>query len=267
MRVLSLGAGVQSTTLYLMAAAGKFEHKPDVAIFADTQYEPEPVYRHLKHLQSLDTGIPIEIVTHGNIKSDSLENANVGSGFVSLPLYTKNPDTGGDAAMRRQCSREYKITPITKKCRELLGYKPRQRIPKGSIEMWIGISMDEIVRMKPNRERWIDNTWPLIDKRMSRHNCISWLEGQGYVDVPKSACIMCPFHDNAFWREMKMERPEEFADAVGFERDLHAKMLEKKGEVYLHQKMQFLDTIDFRNMEDMGQTNMFGSECEGICGV
>jgi hypothetical protein len=37
LRVISLGAGVQSTTMALMAARGEIAPMPDCAIFADTQ--------------------------------------------------------------------------------------------------------------------------------------------------------------------------------------------------------------------------------------
>lgn len=47
LRVLSLGAGVQSTTLALMAAHGAVGPTPDCAVFADTGCEPRAVYRHL----------------------------------------------------------------------------------------------------------------------------------------------------------------------------------------------------------------------------
>ena len=48
-----------------------------------------------------------------------------------------------------------------------VGY--RKRFPKDKwIEMWIGISMDEIMRMKPARIWWQQNRWPLIEKKMSR---------------------------------------------------------------------------------------------------
>jgi hypothetical protein len=47
MRILSLGAGVQSTTMALMAAVGEIADKPDAAIFADTGWEPKAVYDHL----------------------------------------------------------------------------------------------------------------------------------------------------------------------------------------------------------------------------
>lgn len=47
LRILSLGAGVQSTTLALMAAHGEIGPMPDCAIFADTGWEPKAVYEHL----------------------------------------------------------------------------------------------------------------------------------------------------------------------------------------------------------------------------
>ncbi len=52
LRVLSLGAGVQSTTLALMAAHGEIGPMPDCAIFADTGWEPAAVYEHLDWLAS-----------------------------------------------------------------------------------------------------------------------------------------------------------------------------------------------------------------------
>ena len=47
LRALSLGAGVQSTTLALMASHGEIGPMPDCAIFADTGWEPQAVYDHL----------------------------------------------------------------------------------------------------------------------------------------------------------------------------------------------------------------------------
>ena len=45
LRIISLGAGVQSTTMALMAARGMIPGGlPDCAIFADTGAEPASVY-------------------------------------------------------------------------------------------------------------------------------------------------------------------------------------------------------------------------------
>jgi len=46
LRALSLGAGVQSTTLALMAAHGEIGPMPDCAIFADTGWEPQALGVH-----------------------------------------------------------------------------------------------------------------------------------------------------------------------------------------------------------------------------
>lgn len=50
MRILSLGAGVQSTTLLLMSRHGDIAPL-DGAVFADTGWEPQEVYRHLAWLE------------------------------------------------------------------------------------------------------------------------------------------------------------------------------------------------------------------------
>jgi len=47
LHIISLGAGVQSTTMALMAAHREIEPMPDCAIFADTGWEPKAVYDHL----------------------------------------------------------------------------------------------------------------------------------------------------------------------------------------------------------------------------
>lgn len=67
--VISLGAGVQSTTMALMAAHGEIKPMPDVAIFADTQWEPKAVYDHLDWLGSPNVlPFPIKRVTAGNLR-------------------------------------------------------------------------------------------------------------------------------------------------------------------------------------------------------
>ena len=77
MRILSLGAGVQSSTLLLMAVHGELEL--DRAIFADTQWEPAAVYSWLETLVPLAerAGIPVVIVTAGNLRDDAVGRGGV----------------------------------------------------------------------------------------------------------------------------------------------------------------------------------------------
>ena len=63
-RILSLGAGVQSSTMALMAEEGEFGVKPDAAIFADTGWEPTPVIEHLEWLKT-QVSYPVYTVCKG----------------------------------------------------------------------------------------------------------------------------------------------------------------------------------------------------------
>lgn len=270
MNVLSLGAGVQSTTVLLMSLEGELPPL-DAAIFADTGWEPAEVYGHLWRLAArcADAGVPLFVVSQGNIREDALA---AGKRFASMPIYIANR-SGSRGIARRQCSREYKIEPIHRKLRELLGVRKGARVPAGvTVRQWFGISVDEAHRMKDPRDAWIEHVYPLVDARMSRHDCRRWLDARG-IDAPRSACIGCPYHSDYEWRRLRDEAPAEFADAVEFDHAIRAgrvgsgRTTPLRGTGFLHSSLQPLDEVDLTTEEDRGQLSMFGSECEGICGV
>lgn len=267
LRVLSLGAGVQSTTLALMAAHGEFDALPDCAIFADTQWEPSAVYEHLRWLASGNVlPFPVHRVTAGSVRDSVVSKAAGLKGrFAAVPFFTSDGGIG-----RRQCTREFKLEPITRKIRELLDVAKGRRVPRGvTVEVWIGISTDEIVRMKPARHAWQNNRWPLIEKRMSRWDCQRWLERQGYPVPPKSSCIGCPFHNDALWREMRDQAPDEWSDAVEVDRLIRAggTLRGMHQQQYMHASRMPLDEVDLSTPSDRGQIDLFANECEGLCGV
>lgn len=269
MRIISLGAGVQSTTMALMAANGEIGPMPDCAIFADTGAEPKAVYDHLDWLSSGVLPFPVHIVKGGNIRDDILCQSDR-KRFASVPFFIRKKD-GGCGMARRQCTSEYKITPIEKKQRELLGYLPRQRIPPDSIEVWIGISTDEIQRMKDAFNKWQVNRWPLIEQRMSRHDCLRWMEKNGYPKPPKSACTFCPYRSNDGWREIKTADPASWDEAcqvdeaIRFAGGVHEKF---DGTPYLHRSLVPLSEVDLSTPAERGQVEFgFLQECDGMCGV
>jgi len=188
MNILSLGAGVQSSTIFLMGCYGELEKRLgetfETAIFADTGWEPKVVYEWFKFLKSEGKKAGKEIITvkYRDLKQDTLNshrrstpNKNEGTRAASLPLFVLGKD-GSRGMIKRQCTYEYKIKPINKKLRELLGYKPRQRIPPGSVEVWKGISTDEVKRASMSNIRWIEAYYPLIEMRMDRNDCLKWFE-------------------------------------------------------------------------------------------
>lgn len=261
MRVISLGAGVQSTAMLLMSLEGDLE-RADCAIFADTGWEPRAVYEHLAWLESYakKRGFPVYRASAGNIREDVVRAARGHGGrFASIPLYVKSPTGQGEGTLRRQCTKEYKIYPIRRKIKELFG-------PQVRAELWLGITLDEIERMKPADVKWLTNRWPLIERRYTRQDCLRWLEANGFPLPPKSSCIGCPYHDNGYWRRLRDESPSEWADAVEFDR-LIRRLPRIKGEAFLHRSLVPLDQVDLSTEEGHGQLSLWSAECEGMCGL
>ena len=287
LNVVSLGAGVQSTVMLLRALRGDFGIYPDAALFADTGWEPAGVYAHLDWIEQeaerLRPGFPIYRVSRGTLRQDTLDAiAGTKKRAGQMPLYVINKsgdgtDRGG--VIWRQCTKEYKLDPLWVKIRELLGVGPGQRVPKGiSAQSWIGISTDEIQRMKTAQDpklKWNYRWYPLIEHtRMSREGCLGWFsEFYPGRTLGKSSCIGCPFHSNETWRVMAQKEPVNFADAVDFDNRLRAegaRLPGVTGEAYLHRQMIPLDQIDIRTAESMGQKTLFPDfidECDGMCGV
>lgn len=264
--VISLGAGVQSSVMAIMAAKGEFP-KPDCAIFADTGYEPKSVYNYLNLLKKI-VKFPIYQVSKGNIKNDIINSIKNNTKFPTAPFFTQNAITGKKGMLRRQCTFDYKISVIRKKLRELCNVGYRKRFPKDKyIEQWIGISTDEIQRMKPARDPYILNRHPLIEMNMSRQDCINWMKKNEFPLPEKSACIMCPYHNDAYWHFMKTERPSEFADAVQFDKNIRTGAKNIKDNLFLHRSCKNLDEVEFDKKENDKQLDMFNNECEGLCSI
>lgn len=271
-RVLSLGAGVQSTTMALMAAHGEIGPMPDCAIFADTQGEPKAVYTHLAQLRER-LPFPVHIVTAGDLWASATRVRRTRDGQrtyigTAIPVHLEEGLRRGIG--QRHCTRDFKIVPIERKVRELAGL-PRVLKRHGVIaEMWIGISADEAQRMKPSRRSWIKARWPLIERDMDRLDCIDWMRGHGYPEPPRSACTFCPFRDDASWLALT---PGEFSDAVAKERELqdaYARASQYRAVPYLHEQRVPLDQVALDHTPTRvkpRQRNLFGNECEGMCGL
>ena len=244
MNIISLGAGVQSSTMALMAAHGEITPMPDAAIFADTQAEPKAVYEWLHWLEK-QLSFPVYKVTKGNLANSTRDMVSKKNGRHYAKIYV--PTFGPTGPLPRKCTTDFKLVPLYRKMKEL----------SKSATCWIGISLDEAARMKPAFRKWVTNRYPLIEFNMRRSDCLRWMEKHGYPKPPRSACIFCPYHSDQEWRDLT---EAEFLEAVEFERQL------PEGE-FLHRSRVPLNKIDFSTDEDRGQLNMFNNECQGMCGV
>jgi hypothetical protein len=274
---LSLGAGVQSSTIALMAKHGEITPMPDAAIFADTQAEPASVYKWLDWLEP-QLPFPVIRVTRGDMTSESLiiKDRKDGTGRWSkslIPAFIQNKD-GSKGIMGRQCTYSYKVEQLERAAR--LHGKVKRGQKNVTVTQWIGISWDEIQRIKPSRVAWSQHRWPLVELRMGRRDCLKWMESHGYPKPPRSACVYCPFHSDNEWRRLRDQEPEEFQRAIRFEKDLQAvkaKTERMRGIPFLHPSCVPLDEVDLSTDIERGQLSLwldeqsFGNECEGLCGV
>lgn len=261
-----------------MSAAGELPMM-DAGIFADTQNEPPAVMRYLEMLEAR-LPFPVYRVTAGNLAEDFLAALRGERKRCSQPpLYVRRSDEAAIAAGRsidkrggmlwRQCTKEYKIIPIQQKVRALMKESGAKQV-----QQFIGISLDEAHRMKYSGVKYIKNVYPLIDLRMSRWDCLRWIENAGLPQPPKSACWHCPYRSNHQWRAMKQNDPESFALAVQFDNAVRAAKATKingagiTGEVFVWRGMKPLQDADLSNDIDNGQGELaFGNECEGMCGL
>jgi hypothetical protein len=263
LRVLSLGAGVQSSTLLLMALRREiapFDH----VIYADTGWESAEVYRQVDWLEGLcrDAGVPFHRVGDGSIREDVLDASKK---FYSMPLHLLNPEGRKDGILRRQCSRRYKMTPVLKKLRELAGLQRYQRSKDTLVECVLGISLDEVQRMRGGEFPWVRNVYELVDLGMTRDDCLAWCRERGYAEPPRSACLGCPLKSDREWAKVRAI-PEEWADVVAFDEALRAPGTRLasllKGKAYLHRSLRPISEV-----EPAGDEGGMGGECTGMCGV
>jgi len=173
--VLSFGAGVQSTTLALMSE-NQAHGLPlfDFAVFADTGAEPESVYECLERIRE---SVSYPIITHmqkGGLLDNIIKNEQSKHRFGCIPAFVENQ--GGEVGMlRRQCTKEYKLDAIVAAIRNKLGYQPRQKVSH-KVNMFIGISRDEMQRMNTPLAPWMTNNYPLVDMAWRRSHCVDYLK-------------------------------------------------------------------------------------------
>lgn len=269
--VLNLGAGVQSTCLYLLKKI-----KFDCAIFADTQEEPEDVYKHLEWLKGINDP-KILIRTAGKLGDDLIHGTNsTGHRFASIPAFVFTEGAKRESKLRRQCTSEYKIEVIERTIRyEIVGIKPRQWMPRNvMVYQYFGITVDEKIRAEKSKKRfeklwWAKPVYPFLDMGWTRQDCVEWLADKVPHKTPRSACTFCPYHSNAEWLSIKTNDPVGWARAVEIDNALRTEGTRANakldGVMYLHRKCVPLETIDFASEIDRRFCGEKESCDEGVC--
>lgn len=238
MKILSCGAGMQSTALHLMAcenakatAEGREAVWPmvpiyDVSVFCDLGFEPPWVMRQVEFCKKAGewAGVPFKVL-ESPLYRDFMENFGERR-TISIPWWTLRDD-GHKSKMPRNCTIDYKVEVIAKYVRwELLGYKKGQRLreeDKKAHEMHMGFSAEEARRCKESPNPMFVNKFPLVEMKLTRADNYAYIRDVWGLETKASACTFCPFHKNYFFQNLKENEPEQYARVVGVDELLRDK--------------------------------------------
>lgn len=262
LRVLSMGAGVQSSTLAMMSARGDLPML-DAAIFSDTGWEPAAVYRWLDWLEPR---LPFPLIRVRKPGPDLGEHAlAVARGDRPLSGSTLPPwFLSPDGQHPKHCNADYKRDTVTREVRRLLTERGIRPKGKPIVEMWIGMSTDELERLKDHRRKYVAHRWPLLEVRLNRGACLQWWEERQMPQPPKSSCIFCPYRGNRQWRDLRDNAPEDWAKVVEFDRLIRPFHAAGSGQAFVHRQRRPLDECDLQDSPSQG--DLFNEECDGVCG-
>ena len=204
MNIISLGGGVQSSALVVLTTQGKIDDPATHAVFADTGGEMPETLEWVARLAdwSRANGGP-EVVTTRRQGPGLLDYHYSDERERDVtPLCVRAMPSGG--LWKRDCTIRWKIKPIERWLRDQNG--------SASI-VQLGISYDEIHRMKPSKTKWVTNRFPLIELEFTREECRRVFIGAGLSIPPKSACWFCPLRNVGYWEWMAGSDPERLEQA------------------------------------------------------
>lgn len=230
MKILSFGAGMQSTALALMScenvdAERKGHERPyplvpvyDLVVFCDLGFEPPWVMQQAEFVhRACDTaGIRYEMLD-APLHRDLMQNFGRRR-TVSIPWWTLRDD-GHKSRMPRNCTLDYKVERISKFVRwEVLGYKKGQRLrdeDKKAHEMHMGFSFEEKQRCKDSPNPMFVNRFPLVDMELTRadnYGLHTGCLGTGHQGV---RLLLLPVPPKLFLREPQGTPAADLREAAG----------------------------------------------------
>ena len=201
MRILSFGAGVQTTALAILAVQGKMP--VDVVVFADTKGEKPETYWYMENYT-------IPLLQHEGIRFEWLENQSKYDGKSLYDFSIKHQFLPGMPS--RQCSDHFKARVIHKK------------FPKA--QKMIGFNTDEIKRSENPIHK--GSIFPLLELGYSGSDCVQIIQDYGWMIPTKSSCFFCPFQRPYEWNWLKTRHYDLFHKALELEQAMYDKHPEKR---------------------------------------
>lgn len=239
-QVWSCGGGTQSGAIAVLIGCGRLP-TPDICFMTDTGREKSGTWLFVDGFirpQLEKVGARLRIIKSEDFGGGKLFGGE--SGITPLmPGFTTQG--GGVGKLSAYCSGAWK-TDIGERFMRSLGIE--------SARNWIGISIDEMRRVRKQHRPWLELWYPLIfGVPLRRHQCVELIRSVGWSgNIPHSACYMCPNMGDVEWIDLKMNWPEDFAAACAVEAEVRA----VDPHWFCHPSCVPLSEVDF-----YAQTTMF----------
>jgi hypothetical protein len=200
--VISFGAGLNSSALIPYLLFDK-NQKIDLVVFADTGNENDYTYETVNYFKDWCKNHDTDFVIAKSKLANNLYDY----------CYDKNVTP---SRFTRNCTKNFKITPIRKAIKEKFNIKNTRKKPF-HIKMYIAITSDESHRVRDSDISYIENIYPFVDDKINREGCKTILEKYELPIPKKSGCWFCPFHKQKEWTEMLQNRPDLFEKSIKLE--------------------------------------------------
>lgn len=239
LRVFSYGGGTQSTAALVLAAEGKldFPHFLFANVGDDSERAQTIEYvRTIAAPYAAEHGINlVEVKRERRDKREiSLYQHVMSDEFKGIQIPMRFAKSGSPA--RRHCTVDYKVRVLDKWERQ------HGATAENPCVVGMGISWDELQRMRTNTNPERIITYPLIDLRLTRSDCERIIREAGLPQPGRSSCWFCPYKTQREWQRTRTEEPDIFAKALEMEVHMSAKMVkEGEGSVTFHAKGTLLE--------------------------
>lgn len=243
-QIWSSGGGTQSAAIAALICMG--ELRPDLAVIVDTEREGSATWEYMDKWVSPaleQVGVTLHRVAKSRYaKVDLMAHNN----DILIPAYTTEGahDVG---KLPTFCSNEWKKHVMRR-------WAVEQGVTQADV--WMGFSTDELRRATLPSGKW-QHRYPLLERKMSRGDCVALVKRIGWPEPPRSSCWMCPNKSSHEWQHLKENSPEDFERAAQFEQEI------QKGDpdLWLTKEAIPLREIDFSGGD---QGDIFSS-CVGGC--
>lgn len=213
--VLNFSGGKQSTCLLWQVIRGEIPRPdPFLVVTADPGMEATATYKLVDAMeaQCLAAGLEFRRAQGPDLYRDIVEMGPETSRIDNPPYFTDN-GAGTRGRLMQKCTKQYKIRPIQRAVRAemaRIGISPRPN----AVETWIGLSRNEVHRIKPPSVDYQYFRYPLIEQGLTVGGVLDYFKARDLTTPARSMCNGCFAQGPAALRSMAVAAPQDFAQAV-----------------------------------------------------